>query len=161
MLLAAIAVVTVALPPLLAPSTDDAAPPGAEATRVPAPFARTTVEAEDEGNEVSAGAGRADCAGCHGGGRVRYLGGAARLTVRVPVDLSGMRTITVIYETDGWRTLKIDLNGTLVLERELGGAGWEVPREFRFTAVMEAGTAVLTFYNDESPAPDIDAITVE
>jgi hypothetical protein len=119
-----------------------------------------SVQAEDPGNALVAGARIASCATCDGGGRVRYLGGANQLVAYMDVPIAGTRTVTVAYEVDGTRTLKVAIGGVVALVRTVTGTGWETPLVLQFTAVVPAGRVSLTFYNDTSGAPDMDMVTV-
>jgi hypothetical protein len=56
--------------------------------------------------------------------------------------------------------LKISANGALADQRWVTGTGWEVPETYQFVAVLPAGALQLTFYDDVSPAPDVDAVTI-
>ena len=173
-----VAVATVAVPPLITPHRDPkpadsspagqraaigAASPSASATQsVPssAPFEPITVEAEDSRNTLSGGAVWTSCATCHGGRRVRYLCITCRVTVRTTVPVSGRRTVTVVYETDGDRALKVSVNGAPARTWQVTGTDWTTPRSFRFTADLPAGPLRLTLYNDETPAPDVDQVVI-
>jgi hypothetical protein len=126
----------------------------------PAPFTPIAVEAEDPHNLLTAPAQAVACGACSGGYRVRYIGGSGKVAVAAQIPVPGPRTITVDYETDGQREIKISSNGALILTRTVTGAGWDVPQTFRFTAVLDAGSVLLTFYDDTSPAPDIDKIII-
>jgi len=66
----------------------------------------------------------------------------------------------VTYETDGLRQLKIKADGVDVDVRWLNGTGWEVPTTFEFTTTLTAGPLQLMFYNDVSPAPDVDRVVI-
>jgi serine/threonine protein kinase len=147
--------------PRLGAPTGSAAPTGTATTSpVPAQFAPMAVEAEDPGNLLTDPAQAVACAACYGGYRVRYLGGTGKVSVTRQIPVSGPRTLTVDYETDGQREIKISSNGTLILARTVTGSSWDVPQTFRFTAVLNAGPTVLTFYNDTSPGPDIDKVVI-
>jgi hypothetical protein len=181
LLLVAVAVATVAVPPLVAPDRprqEPSAPaaigppsvvvaPPTAVTSVPAVgsmvtpvFSPLSVEAEDPGNLRSGGAKVFDCDQCDGGQRVGYLVGTSQLSVRATLSAGGTRTITVVYETDGPRTLKVSLNAVPLLAREVTGSGWETPRTFQFTAALPAGQVLFTFYNDDGPAPDVDKLII-
>jgi len=168
----AIAVAAIVVPPLItphhraqppavasaAPSTSLAQP--VAATSSPARFAPITVEAEDPHNTVSGGAAATECATCHGGGRVRYICLACRVVVRTTMPVSGRRTVTVIYEADGPRSLKVGVNDARAAGWPVTGPGWTTQRSFHFTADLPAGPLRLTLFNDESPAPDVDAVII-
>jgi hypothetical protein len=187
LVLVGIAVVSVSVPPLIAPRSPLVAAPqegvgltpasggvstssgGATTasggvapagTSTPSAFVPVAVQAEDPRNRLAGGAAIVACASCEGGGRVRYIGGVNQLVVSAAVPAPGAQTVTVVYETDGPREIKIDLNGKPVHTRLVTGDGWNRPRTFRFTAAVPAGSVTLTFYNDESPAPDIDLVII-
>jgi hypothetical protein len=171
---AGIAVATVAVPPLITPhhhppkagssaapvvsSASPAQPRGGVSS--PARFVPITVEAEDPHNALSGGAAATDCATCRGGRRVRYICVACRVVVRTAVPVPGRRTVTVYYETDGPRSLKVSLNDAPAHSWPVTGPGWTTPHSFRFTADLPAGPLRLTLYNDESPAPDVDEVVI-
>jgi hypothetical protein len=92
--------------------------------------------------------------------RLRYLGGSGKVAIATQIPVSGPRTITVDYEIDGQREIKVSSNGTLILTRTVTGSSWDVPQTFRFIAILNAGSVLLTLYNDTSPAPDIDKIII-
>jgi hypothetical protein len=187
LLAACIAAVTVTVPPLLAPhrgqspsagrvpapvapsgtttavaSTSPTASAGAPAASksAPTPFTPISVQAQDPGNILTGGAAVVACATCDGGYRVRYICLGCQLVIRTTIPVSGLRTLTVVYETDGPRELKISINGAPPLIRTVLGTDWATPETFDFTAVLPAGTLLLTFYNDESPAPDINKVVI-
>jgi tRNA A-37 threonylcarbamoyl transferase component Bud32 len=145
---------------LRAPTGSPAATGTATTSPVPARLTPIAAEAEDPGNVLTAPAQAVACAACYGGYRVRYLGGTGKVSVTTQIPVSGPRTLTVAYETDGQREIKINSNGALILIRTVTGSNWDVPQTFSFTTVLNAGPTVLTFYNDTSPAPDIDQITI-
>jgi len=186
--LAAIAVAAVVVPPLIAPrhpaprhSAPDhpalprasapapvtssvspgatAAPPPA-ATGAPARFTPITVEAEDPRSILTGGAAATDCAACRGGGRVRYICPDCRVTLRTTVPVAGRRTVTVFYEVDGPRSLKVSINDAKAGVYPVTGPGWETPRSFHFTADLPAGPLRVTLFNDDSPAPDVDEVVI-
>ncbi|GAA1864491.1 hypothetical protein [Asanoa iriomotensis] len=172
---AVVAVATVAVPPLitpnrepvLAPNEPSTAPHTAAAAASPSGsaspairFVPITVEAEDPGNILSGGAAATTCASCRGGRRVRYLCIACRVTVRTTVPVSGRRTVTIVYETDGDRALKVSVNGAPARTWQVTGTDWTTPRSFRFTADLPAGPLRLTLFNDETPAPDVDQVLI-
>jgi hypothetical protein len=165
--IAVVAVATVAVPPLIAPRHD---PPAREAAPPASPspisvvssarFRAITVEAEDPDNTLSGGAAATPCATCRGGRRVRYLCMACRVTVRTAVPVSGRRTVTVVYEADGDRILKVSVNGGPSRTWPVIGTGWTTPHSLTFTADLPAGPLRLDLYNDESPAPDVDQVII-
>ncbi|GIF45655.1 hypothetical protein DFJ67_0711 [Asanoa ferruginea] len=166
---AGVAAAAVGVPPLITPHHDPppaAAPvvPPAASTPVVSPsiarFVPITVEAEDPRNTLSGGAAATECATCRGGARVRYLCIDCRVTVRTTVPVAGRRTVTIVYESDGYRTLKVSVNGAPARTWQVKGADWTTPHSFRFTADLPAGPLRLTLFNDESPAPDVDQVVV-
>ncbi len=180
--LAAIAAAAVVVPPLIAPdhhhpraaapvpapsatmpaTAATAAPSPATATSsaTPASFVPIAAEAESASSILTGGAVRTDCATCHGGGRVRYVCNSCRVTVRATVPVSGRRTLTVVYEADGPRFLKVSVNGGAPRTYPVTGPGWTSPRTFHFTADLPTGPLRVSLFNDESPAPDIDAVLI-
>jgi hypothetical protein len=174
-IVAGIAAVAIVVPPLITPH-HHASPPAAAASAVPsavaqpssaapssspaARFTPITVEAEDPHNTLIGGAAPTDCATCRGGGRVRYICITCRVIVRTSVAVAGPRTVTVYYEADGPRSLKVSVNDAQPRRWPVTGTGWETPRSFRFTADLPAGPVRLTLFNDESPAPDVDEVVI-
>jgi hypothetical protein len=172
------AVATVAVPPLVAPhrgtgpatsgspSVSIARPaaggadsPSASASS-PARFTPITIEAEDPHSTLSGGAAVTACATCRGGHRVRYLCFTCLVVVRATVPVSGRRTLTVVYETDGDRAIKVRVNDAPARTLPVTGPEWTTPRSVQFTADLPAGPLRLSFYNDESPAPDLDQVVI-
>ena len=119
-----------------------------------------SIQAEDQNNTLVGGAGIASCSTCDGGARVRYIGGANELIVHLTMPVGGTRTVTVIYESDGYRTLKVGINDGTIIVRSVTGTDWDQRRVLQFTADIPAGKTSLTFFNDTSPAPDIDKVTL-
>ena len=175
---AGIAIAAVVVPPLIAPR-HHADPPAAlasspavvsapapssgsasPASPSPARFTPITAEAEDPHTILSGGAAPTDCATCHGGGRVRYVCATCRVTVRTTLPVSGRRTVTVVYEVDGPRRLKVSVNDSPADAYRVTGPGWDTPQSFRFTADLPAGPLRIALFNDESPAPDVDAVVI-
>lgn len=172
------AVATVAVPPLVTPHHRTApavsaspsvslARPAASAAGSPsatagppARFAPITVEAEDPHSTLSGGAAVTDCATCRGGHRVRYLCLTCRVVVRTTVPVAGRRTVTVVYEADGDRAIKVRIDDAPARTLPVTGPDWTTPRSVRFTADLPAGPLRLSFYNDESPAPDLDEVVI-
>ncbi len=176
---AGMAAATVLVPPLIAPDDDTGqhtgtgtetakvtgtgtAPQGAAGlgTGSPAAFTPIVIEAEDPANRLTGGAGVTACATCHGGARVRYLCFTCVLEVRAVLPVAGLRTVTVGYEVDGPRSVKVGVNGAPARTWQVTGPEWTAPRSFQFTAELPAGELRLTIFNDETPAPDIDVVTV-
>ncbi|GIF75122.1 hypothetical protein [Asanoa siamensis] len=170
---AVVGVATVAVPPLIAPRHD---PPAAASSPAPtvvssapatspsaspsARFVPVTIEAEDPGNVLTGGAAPTECATCRGGARVRYLCLSCVVTLHGTVPVSGRRTVTVVYETDGYRSLKVSVNGAAPRTWQVSGPDWTTPRSFRFTADLPAGPLRVSLFNDESPAPDVDQVVI-
>ncbi|GAB3845067.1 hypothetical protein ACFPIJ_26445 [Dactylosporangium cerinum] len=173
---AGMAAATVLVPPLIAPDRSSAPPsttpalpttPATSGTRVPAAtgsaqavFTPIVIEAEDPGNLLTGGAAVTACPTCHGGQRVRYLCFTCTLVVRTVLPTGGSRTVTVGYEVDGPRSVKVSVNGAPARTFQVTGSEWTTPRSFQFTADLPAGALRLTLFNDETPAPDIDVVTV-
>ena len=177
--IAGIAVATIVVPPLIAPrhhppsSASSLTPPTppagpansavvrpAESVSPAARFAPITVEAEDPHNILSGGAAATSCSTCRGGRRVRYLCDTCQVVVRTEVPVAGRRTVTVVYEADGDRKLKVRVNGGPARTWPVAGSDWTTPHSFRFTADLPAGPLRLTLFNDESPAPDVDQVAI-
>jgi hypothetical protein len=168
---AGIAIAAVVVPPLIAPrhraapapaSSPSVVPSSAPASTSPPParFVPITAEAEDPHTVLTGGAAPTDCDTCHGGGRVRYVCATCRVTVRTTLPVSGRRTVTVVYEVDGPRLLKVSVNDAPATDHRVTGPGWTTPRSFRFTADLPAGPLRIALFNDESPAPDVDAVVI-
>ena len=160
-----------AVAPVPSPSAASSSPsPSAPVTTSPTPsltpsatpssFTPIAVEAEGAGSILTGDAAQTDCTACHGGGRVRYLGDTSRVTVRATVPVSGRRTLTVVYEADGRRDLKVSVNDGAPRTFPVTGPDWETPRTFHFSADLPAGPLRVTLFNDESPAPDVDAVLI-
>jgi hypothetical protein len=127
---------------------------------MPPSFVPVSLEAEATGSLFSGGAAPVTCGPCYGGWRVGYIFGPGQVTVFGNLPSGGLRTVRVTYETDGPRQLKIKANNQVVDVRWLTGTGWEVPMTFEFTSTLTAGPLQLVFYNDESPAPDVDRVVL-
>jgi len=175
-----IAVATVVVPPLITPrhdaaapaSTPSSSPPSSTPTkaakpttttaapRTTAPFIPITIQAEDPATTLTGGAAAADCATCRGGARVRYVCTACTVIVRATLPVAGARTVTVVYEADGRRSLKVSVNGAAPRTWPVTGTDWETPRTLRFTADLPAGPVRLSLFNDETAAPDIDEVVI-
>ncbi len=138
-----------------APATTKPAAAPAPTTRGPAVFRPVTVQAEAA--TLSGGAVAVDCATCDGGARVRYLG---RVGVTVPVPVAGPRTVTVVYEADGVRSLAVTINGTRATVVTTSGSGWTVPRTVTFTVAFPAGTVNVGFEQGDGNGPDVDRISI-
>ncbi|MEU4645407.1 hypothetical protein [Micromonospora sp. NPDC023814] len=146
--------------PTTGPGRGAASTPPRTTSPPPAVFVPLRIEAEAPTNVVSGGATAVPCGPCSGGTRVGYIDAAASVVVIADLPTSGQRTVRVTYETDGPRQIKIKANGVQVDTRWLDGDGWESPRSFTFTAMLPAGPLRLAFYNDQSPSPDIDQVTI-
>jgi hypothetical protein len=180
-----IAAAAIVVPPLILPDRKEAGPapsagPSGPASRVPQPvasgfqpglspspgpsaarsFAPISVQAEDPANTLTGGASAVGCGTCRGGKRVRYMCADCTLVVRVTLPSAGSRTVTVYYEADGNRAVKVRVNGAAPRSFGVTGPDWTVPQSFRFTADLPAGPVQLTLFNDESPAPDLDEIVI-
>ncbi|MER7166263.1 hypothetical protein ABT336_09380 [Micromonospora sp. NPDC000207] len=120
-------------------------------------FKPITVQAEDPGNDLGGGAKVAACSACDGGARVRYLG---TLTAYLNNPTAGRRTITVTYQVDGQREIKISVNDRTPTTHVVTGTGWDKQHTLQYTASLPAGRVSLRFFNDTGPPPDIDKITI-
>lgn len=58
------------------------------------------------------------------------------------------------------RRIKVEYCGGYEHFERVDGTGWDAPHVFQFTVVLTAGGLQLTFYNDESPAPDLDKVVI-
>ncbi|MEV4413769.1 hypothetical protein [Catellatospora sp. NPDC049609] len=124
-------------------------------------FRPITVHAADPAN-IRVGARVIDCPTCVDGSRVGYIGGPNTLAVRITgLPQAGQRTVTVVYETEQPRTLKIAVNGGPVRELALAGASsWLIPVEVSVRLWLPKGACWIRFFNDTGSAPDINTITV-
>jgi hypothetical protein len=144
-------------------STTNARVPQPAPTRTTPPppgFTSVAIQAEADANTLIGGAKIAACATCDGGGRVAYIAGTAQLVLNTNLPVAGSRTLTVTYETDGPRLIKVSANGTEIAQRSVTGTGWESPQTFAFAATLPAGPLHIAMYNDEGPAPDIDKVVI-
>lgn len=150
--------------PRASPTHSPVPGPGSHPTRTTPPFAPQSIQAEAATNVLSDGPAVVACAPCDGGARVGYIAGTAELIMVTRLPVAGSRTLTVTYETDGLRLLKISANGNEIAERWVtytGTAnGWESPQTFAFATTLPAGPLQLVFYNDVGPAPDIDKVVL-
>ena len=176
-LIAAVAAATLLIPPLVAPKAParTTATPSPPAARTSSPsasphpstsalvptFAAISLQASDPAN-IRKGAHVFTCATCDGGDRVGYIGGANYLIIPVSgVPAAGNRTLTVVYEVSGRRTLMISVNGTKVSTLSLTGAdSWHVPATTTVPVFLPAGASMIKFFNDSGPAPDINRIVI-
>ncbi|WP_432837411.1 hypothetical protein [Dactylosporangium sp. CA-092794] len=137
-------------------SAPSSAPPAVTA----APFEPISLQAEDPTSSLAGSASVADCDTCDGGARVRYIDLQASVTLHFVVPSAGRREITVLYELDGDRKLKVSINGGPPVKQVLTGHSWDKPSAFSFVAVVPQGVVTMRLYNDEGPAPDIDKVTI-
>jgi hypothetical protein len=102
------------------------------------------------------------CGTCDGGRRVGYIGGPNILIVRVTgIAAPGDHTLTVTYETEDLRTLKIAVNDSPARALSLAGAhSWLIPAVTSLQVFLPAGTSWIRFFNDTGPAPDINKIVI-
>ena len=136
--------------------------PPAPSPSVPAPtFRPLRIDAADPANERS-GVTVTACPSCASGRRVQYLGQGHVLVVHVRgVPVAGRRTLTVVYECDRPRTLRIDLDGARTVSLVLSGAGdWTTPARTSLPVDLPAGDSVLRFFNATDAAPDLDQIRI-
>jgi len=147
----------------LSPSSVSSPEPTMSAPPTPTkrPFKTIRLLAADKAN-VRSGARVIECAGCQGGHRVGYIGGPNTLIMLIHgVTAPGRRTLTVTYETDVPRTLKIAVNQNPVRTLKLAGAkDFMIPAVTRLTISLPAGSSSIKFFNDEGPAPDINGIVI-
>ncbi|WP_155384625.1 carbohydrate-binding protein [Catellatospora paridis] len=130
-------------------------------TTAPAAFGPITVHAADPAN-IRVGARVIECPTCVDGSRVGYIGGPNTLAVRVAgVPRAGEWTLTVVYETEQPRTLKLAVDGGPVRELTLAGArSWLIPVRVSVRLRLPKGDCWIRFFNDTGSAPDINTITV-
>lgn len=124
-------------------------------------FKPITVHAADAAN-LRVGARIIECPTCVDGSRVGYIGGPNTLAVRIEgVPRAGERTLTVVYETEQPRTLKIAVDGGPVRELTLAGAqSWLIPVQVSVRLHLPKGACWIRFFNDTGSAPDINTVTV-
>jgi hypothetical protein len=93
---------------------------------------------------------------------VGYIGGPNTLIMVIRgVAAPGNRTLTVVYETDGPRTLKIGVNDSPVQTVLLAGAhDFLIPSVTTLSIFMPAGASSIKFFNDAGSAPDISGIVI-
>ena len=145
------------------------APPGGSSETAPAPgtsspppaFPSITVHAADPAN-IRSGARVIECASCRGGSRVGYIGGPNTLAVRVAgVTTAGTRTLTIVYETEEQRTLKVAVNdGAAQARRLAGAASLLIPATTSVEVFVPAGDSWIRFFNDTGSAPDVNEIVL-
>ncbi|GAA2362717.1 hypothetical protein [Dactylosporangium salmoneum] len=168
----AVAVTVAIVPPMVMPSPVPVAPshgvPSDVASPVASPvgsaiaspsFAVISLHAADDAN-LRKGARVIDCVSCDGGRRVGYIGGPNTLAIRVAgVPAAGERTLTIVYETQDPRTLRIAVNDGPVHTMSLAGAGdYLIPARTELTVFLPRGTSWIRFFNENGPAPDINRI---
>jgi hypothetical protein len=137
-------------------------PPAAPVTSSrPLAFQSITVHAADPAN-IRTGARVIECASCRGGSRVGYIGGPNILAVRVAgVPTAGTRTMTIVYETEEIRTLKVAVNDGTAQTRQLAGAAsLLIPATTTLEVFVPAGDSWIRFFNDTGSAPDINEIVL-
>ena len=136
------------------------APPPTRTALPAATFRPVRIDAADPANR-SSGVAVTDCPICASGRRVQYLGQGHWLIVTVRVPGAGRRTLTIVYETAGARTLQVAVNGDPPLSLTLPGAGsWTSPARVSVPVQLPAGATEIKFYNDAEAAPDLDQILV-
>ena len=136
-------------------------PQPTHATLQPPTFAPIIIEAEARSNQLIGGAMPVGCATCSGGYRVRFIAFLAEVVLIATIPAAGSRTITVTYESDGPRLMKVSANGVEIAARWITGDGWESPHTFVLNATLAAGPLHLSFYNDAGPAPDLDKAVIK
>lgn len=143
-----------------APSRSNAAVPRDRTTGL-AKFRPITVHAADPAN-LRVGARVIECSTCVDGSRVGYIGGPNTLAVRITgVPEAGERTLTVVYETEQPRTLKLAVDAGPVRELTLAGArSWLIPVRTSVRLRLPKGACWIRFFNDTGSAPDINTVTV-
>jgi hypothetical protein len=153
----------VVTPSAAAPSADSAVadPPIPVTSSRPPAFRSTTVHAADPAN-LRSGARVIECASCRGGSRVGYIGGPNTLAIPVVgVAEAGTRTLTIVYETEEPRTLKVAVNDGTAQSRQLtGAASLLIPATTSVEVFVPAGTSWIRFFNDTGSAPDINEIVL-
>jgi hypothetical protein len=93
---------------------------------------------------------------------VGYIGGPNTLIMLIHgVAVPGKRTLTVTYETDVPRTLKIGVNHSPVRTLVLSGAqDLLIPAVTELSISLPAGDSSIKFFNDAGSAPDINGIVI-
>jgi hypothetical protein len=148
--------------PSSSPSTSASSPsPSASSPAPSTAFTAVTVRAADGGNDLH-GVKVVSCATCVARSRVAYIAGNNYLVVKVHgVAAPGTRSLTVTYESDGPRVLKISANGSTARELLLPGAGdWATPAVAQLPVAFPAGDSSIKFFNDTGPAPDVDTVVI-
>jgi hypothetical protein len=137
------------------------APSATQSPRIAPSFATIRLQAADPGN-VRSGARIIPCGSCDGGRRVGYIGGPNTLIMLIRgVAAPGKRKLTITYESDGPRTLKIGVNDSPVRILVLAGArDFLIPALTSLSVFIPAGTSTIKFFNDAGSAPDINGIVI-
>lgn len=119
------------------------------------------MHAADPAN-IRTGARVIECASCRGGSRVGYIGGPNILAIRVAeMTTAGTRTLTIVYETEEPRTLKVAVNdGTAQTQPLAGAASLLIPATTSVEVFVPAGDSWIRFFNDTGSAPDINEIVL-
>lgn len=153
----------VVFPPVVSRSAavSEADPPPPVTSSRPVAFQSITVHAADPAN-IRTGARVIECASCRGGSRVGYIGGPNILAVRVAgVPTAGTRTMTIVYETEEIRTLKVAVNdGAAQTQQLAGAASLLIPATTSLEVYVPAGDSWIRFFNDTGSAPDINEIVL-
>jgi hypothetical protein len=151
-----VATLSAAVPPGRPPQA-----PVTSSSSKPVAFQSITVHAADPAN-IRTGARVIECASCRGGSRVGYIGGPNILAVRVAgVPTAGTRTMTIVYETEEIRTLKVAVNDGTAQTRQLAGAAsLLIPATTSLEVFVPAGDSWIRFFNDAGSAPDINEIVL-
>ncbi|MFD9701766.1 hypothetical protein [Lentzea sp. NPDC059081] len=155
--------IVVVMPPAVTAAPREPAEAHRPPTTSPPPpaFQSITVHASDPAN-LRSGARVIECATCRGGSRVGYIGGPNTLAVRVTgVPTAGTRTVTIVYETEEPRTLKVAVNdGEAQTRRLTGAASLLIPATTTLEAFVPAGDSWIRFFNDTGSAPDVNEVVV-
>ncbi|MFI6762672.1 hypothetical protein ACIBF5_26410 [Micromonospora sp. NPDC050417] len=132
-----------------------------QASPTPQPFPQIVIQAEDSRNEL-VGSQVVKCGTCDGGYRVRYVGLGNYLVMHAQVPAAGVRTMGVVYESDGPpRTLKVSVNGGPPQARQVSGSGWETPALMTFQIALPAGAVEIMLYSDAEPGVDVDKVIIQ
>jgi hypothetical protein len=132
-----------------------------QSPRIAPSFSTIRLHAADPAN-LRSGARIIPCGSCDGGRRVGYIGGPNTLVMLIRgVTAPGKRTLTVTYETDGPRTLKIGVNNGPIRTLLLTGAhDFLIPALTSLSVFIPAGASTIKFFNDAGSAPDINGIVI-
>ncbi|HEV2781810.1 MAG TPA: alpha-L-fucosidase [Actinophytocola sp.] len=100
------------------------------------------------------------CQECSGGRKVAGLGGPGnRVTVPVLTLTGGDRLLTLVGATEGTKSFLVRVNGKPVTRTPL--TGWSASAPLlgaSVTVKLHAGINLITVYNDEAAAPDLDKV---